>query len=88
LITGVAAVRDMDGKLVVSDRGRILVSFVHNTLGDADPSNDVDGPATYAINGPHTICFLYPCDISTQSGLTTTTGTAAARSESVEWAAA
>jgi hypothetical protein len=63
------AVRDMAGKLITSDRGRLVVSFVLDTLGDADASNDVEGPPTYIINGPHPNSFLSPCDLAKQYNL-------------------
>jgi hypothetical protein len=51
-------VRDMNGKVVVRDRGHILFRVQIDTLGDPDIENDVEVPGTFevvAVNGPHPV---------------------------------
>ena len=58
--------RDMNGNLIVKDRGRLLVSFSVDTLGDSDLENDifVDGSFTLLRDsGSHPGFYIDFCDI-------------------------
>jgi hypothetical protein len=51
-------VRDMNGKVVLRDRGHIVFRVQLDTLGDDNIENDVEIPGTFeivAINGPHPV---------------------------------
>ena len=51
-------VRDMNGKVVLRDRGHILSRFSVDTLGDDNLDNDIfieDSFELVAINGPHPV---------------------------------
>jgi hypothetical protein len=51
-------VRDMNGKVVIRDRGHILFRVSIDTLGDDNIDNDIEIPGSFeivAINGPHPV---------------------------------
>ena len=60
-------IHDMDGKLVIADRGHLRVGFTVDTLGDSDLDNDifVDGSfELLADNGSHPGFYVDFCDIA------------------------
>ena len=61
-------IRDSDGNVVLRDRGRLLVGFTVDTLGDTDLGNDIFIEGTFdllADNGRHPGFYLDFCDIAT-----------------------
>jgi hypothetical protein len=59
-------VRDMNGQVVVRDRGHLRVRFSVDTLGDDDLSNDIffDDFEFVAVNGPHPTFGLDFCEVA------------------------
>ena len=49
----VAVLRDMDGNVVLRDRGAIWRTFVFDTLGDGEPGGEVLEETVDRVSGPH-----------------------------------
>jgi hypothetical protein len=58
--------RDMNGKVVLKDRGRLLTTFRVDTLGDSDLDNDVFVDGSFSLlrdSGSHPAFYLDFCEI-------------------------
>lgn len=53
-------VRDMDGRVVLRDRGNITSTVLFDTLGDDEPGGDFLGVVDVRVSGPHPGFFLEP----------------------------
>jgi hypothetical protein len=51
--SGIVVVRDMDGNVVLRDRGAIWVLQVFDTLGDSRPGGEVLDEDVLRVSGPH-----------------------------------
>ena len=51
--SGNGVVRDMDGNIILRDRGSIWMVVVFDTLGDSQPGGDVLSESVLRVNGPH-----------------------------------
>jgi hypothetical protein len=49
----VAVVRDMNGNVVLRDRGAVWRTFVFDTLGDSEPGGEVLEESIDRVSGPH-----------------------------------
>jgi hypothetical protein len=51
------AIEDISGRVVLRDRGMIVLSYVFDTLGDSKPSgNLLEDPVLVRVSGPHPGC--------------------------------
>ena len=50
---GMGVVRDMDGNVVLRDRGAIWTRVVFDTLGDSQPGGDILEESVIRVSGPH-----------------------------------
>jgi hypothetical protein len=50
---GMGVVRDMDGNVVLRDRGAIWMRIVFDTLGDSEPGGETLDESVIRVNGPH-----------------------------------
>lgn len=60
-------IHDMDGNLVIKDRGHLRVGFSVDTLGDADLDNDIFFDDTFEVvadNGAHPGFYIDFCDLA------------------------
>ena len=55
-------VRDMDGNVVVRDRGAIAFTYLFDTLGDDVPGGDFIADLDVRVSGPHPAFFTEPGD--------------------------
>lgn len=55
-------VRDMDGNVVLRDRGALTITYLFDTLGDDTPGGDWIEDLDVRISGPHPGWFLTPDD--------------------------
>jgi hypothetical protein len=52
-VSGTVVVRDMEGNVVLHDRGAIWRTFVFDTLGDNQPGGEVLEEIVDRVSGPH-----------------------------------
>jgi hypothetical protein len=50
---GMGVVRDMDGNVVLRDRGAIWTRMVFDTLGDSQPGGEILEESVIRVSGPH-----------------------------------
>ena len=50
---GMSVVRDMDGNVVLRDRGVIWMRQVFDTLGDSRPGGEIKDESVIRVSGPH-----------------------------------
>ena len=50
---GMSVVRDMDGNVVLRDRGAIWMRVVFDTLGDSQPGGEIIDESVIRVSGPH-----------------------------------
>jgi hypothetical protein len=58
--------RDADGNVLIRDRGRLSATFQVDTLGDADPDNDVFVEDSWSLlqdAGRHDAVYLDFCEV-------------------------
>lgn len=51
--SGMGVVRDMDGNVVLRDRGAIWTRLVFDTLGDSEPGGETLEESVIRVSGPH-----------------------------------
>jgi hypothetical protein len=51
--SGMGIVRDMDGNVVLRDRGAIWMRVVFDTLGDSEPGGEILDETVIRVSGPH-----------------------------------
>ena len=49
----IAVVRDMEGNVVLSDRGALWQTFLFDTLGDSQPGGELLAETVDRVSGPH-----------------------------------
>ena len=66
-------VRDMDGKIVTADHGRVVFSIqIDNNGTPKNPDDDIADDSTFtivAVNGPHDNILFTACDVAVKYNL-------------------